>query len=132
MDELDNRWLSFDLDYHEERLNKLKIKLKSVFKQTKNPDLEKLAKQISLGNIYFKSLTKLIKQIRKEFLNEFNYFSRGAKEGFNKKLTKGYLLSVELKAEEYLEVRRLVIEKFGSIEQTQMLIFNLEEYLFDY
>ena len=35
-------------------------------------------------------------------------------------------------AEEYLEIRRLVIEKFGSIEQSQMVIFDLQEYLFDY
>ena len=132
MDELDNRWLSFDLDYHQERLEKIKIKLKNVYRHTNNPDIERLTKQISLGNIYFKSLTKLIKQIRNQYLNEFSYFSKGAKDGFNKRLTKGHLLNVELKAEEYLEVRRMVIEKFGSIEQTQMVIFNLEEYLFDY
>lgn len=132
MDELDNRWLSFDLDYHQERLNKIKIKLKNVYRHTKDPDIEKLTKQISLGNIYFKSLTKLIKQIRNQYLNEFSYFSKGAKEGFNKKLTKGYLLNVELIAEEYLEVRRMVIEKFGSIDSPQMVIFDLVEYLFDY
>jgi hypothetical protein len=26
----------------------------------------------------------------------------------------------------------MVIEKFGSIEQSQMVIFDLQEYLFDY
>ena len=46
--------------------------------------------------------------------------------------TKTYLFNLELKTEEYLEIRRMVIEKFGSIEQSQMVIFNLEEYLFDY
>jgi hypothetical protein len=116
MDEIDNRWLSFDLDYHQERLNKVKIKLKNIYKHTRNPDLEKITKQISLGNIYFKSLTKLLKQIRKQYLNEFSYYTYGAKYGYDKKLTKGYLLNVELIAEEYLEVRRLVIEKFGSID----------------
>lgn len=132
MDEIDNRWLSFDLDYHQERLNKVKIKLKNIYKHTRNPDLEKLTKQISLGNIYFKSLTKLIKQIRKQYLNEFSYYNKGAKNGFNKRLTKGYLLNVELIAEEYFEVRRMVIEKFGSIDSPQMVIIELEEYLFDY
>ena len=124
-------YLNFDLDYHQERLNKIKIKLKNVYRHTKDPDIEKLTKQISLGNIYFKSLTKLIKQIRNQYLTEFSYFSKGAKEGFNKKLTKGYLLNVELIAEEYLEVRRMVIEKFGSIDSPQMVIFDLEEFLFD-
>lgn len=132
MDEIDNRWLSFDLDYHQERLNKVKIKLKNIYKHTRNPDLEKLTKQISLGNIYFKSLTKLIKQIRKQYLNEFSYYTNGAKYGFDKRLTKGYLLNVELIAEEYFEVRRMVIEKFGSIDSPQMVIIELEEYLFDY
>ncbi len=132
MDELDNRWLSFDLDYHQERLEKIKIKLKTIYRHTKEPDIEKLTKQISLGNIYFKSLTKLTKQIRNQYLNEFSYFSKGAKDGFNKKLTKGYLLNVELIAEEYLEIRRMVIEKFGTQDSPQMVIFGLEEYLFDY
>jgi hypothetical protein len=132
MDELDNRWLSFDLDYHLERLEKIKIKLKQSYKQSKNPDLERLTRNISLGNIYLKSLTKLINQIRKEYLYDFNYFSKGAKVGFSKKLTKTHLFNLELKAEEYLEIRRMVIEKFGSIEQSQMVIFDLQEYLFDY
>ncbi len=132
MDELDNRWLSFDLDYHQERLEKIKIKLKNIYRHSKEPDIEKLTKQISLGNIYFKSLTKLTKQIRNQYLNEFSYFSKGAKDGFNKKLTKGYLLNVELIAEEYLEIRRMVIEKFGTQDSPQMVIFGLEEYLFDY
>ncbi len=132
MDELDNRWLSFDLDYHMERLEKIKNKLKQVYISSKNTDLERLTKQISLGNIYLKSLTKLINQIRNEYLCDFNYYSKGAKEGFSKKQTKTYLFNLELKAEEYLEVRRMVIEKFGSIEQTQMVIFDLQEYLFDY
>lgn len=132
MDELDNRWLSFDLDYHLERLEKIKIKLKNVYKSSKNPDLERLTRKISLGNIYFKSLTKLITQVRKEYLHDFNYYSKGAKEGFSKKLTKTHLFNLELKAEEYLEIRRMVIEKFGSMEQSQMVIFDLQEYLFDY
>ena len=132
MDELDNRWLSFDLDYHLERLEKMKTKLKQSYKHSKNPDLERLTRNISLGNIYLKSLTKLINQIRKEYLHDFNYYSKGAKVGFSKKLTKTYLFNLELKTEEYLEIRRMVIEKFGSIEQSQMVIFNLEEYLFDY